>query len=115
MVSEGAIEEEKLHSFNIPQYMPSPAEVRRSVEEEGSFAITRLEVSEIRWADCGSSGGGEDVAKCMRSVAEPMLVEHFGESIIDELFGKYQRILTDRMSKEETKFINVTVSLIRRG
>ncbi|KAG6413252.1 hypothetical protein SASPL_125960 [Salvia splendens] len=107
MVSEGAIEEEKLHSFNIPQYTPSPAEVRRS---EGSFAISRLETSEIRWADCGSSGGGEDVAKCMRSVAE-----HFGETIIDELFKKYERCLTDCMSEEEMKFINVTVSLIRRG
>ncbi|XP_042037662.1 S-adenosyl-L-methionine:benzoic acid/salicylic acid carboxyl methyltransferase 3-like [Salvia splendens] len=115
MVSEGAIDEEKLHSFNIPQYMPSPAEVRRSVEEEGSFAISRLDTSEIRWADCGSSCGGKDVAKCMRSVAEPMLVEHFGETIIDELFGKYERSLTDCMSKEEMKFINVTVSLIRRG
>ncbi|XP_047974630.1 S-adenosyl-L-methionine:benzoic acid/salicylic acid carboxyl methyltransferase 3-like isoform X2 [Salvia hispanica] len=115
MVSEGGIEEEKLHSFNIPQYMPSPAEVKRSVEMEGSFAISRLETSEIRWADCGSSCGGEDVAKCMRSVAEPMLVEHFGETIIDELFGKYERCLTDCMSKEEMKFINVTVSLIRRG
>ncbi|XP_047966810.1 salicylate carboxymethyltransferase-like [Salvia hispanica] len=118
MVSEGAIEEEKLHSFNIPQYTPSPAEVKRSVEEEGSFAISRLEATEIRWADCGSGESGYesyDVAKCMRSVAEPLLVEHFGESIIDELFVKYQRILTDRMSKEETKFVNVTVSLIRRG
>nr|QCF60516.1 perillic acid O-methyltransferase [Salvia dorisiana] len=114
MVSEGAIEEEKVHSFNIPEYTPSPAEVRRSVEEEGSFAITRLEASEIRWAECGG-GGSYDVAKCMRSVAEPLLVEHFGGSIIDELFEKYKRILTDRMSKEEMKFINVTVSLIRRG
>ncbi|KAG6383787.1 hypothetical protein SASPL_144870 [Salvia splendens] len=72
MVSEGAIEEEKLHSFNIPQYTLSLAEVRRSVEEEGSFAISRLESSEIRWAECG--GGSYDVAKCMRSVAEPLLL-----------------------------------------
>ncbi|KAG6397325.1 hypothetical protein SASPL_143491 [Salvia splendens] len=74
MVLEGAIDEEKLHSFNIPQYMPSPTEV------EGSFAISRLDTSEIRWVDCCGSCGGEDVAKCMRSVAEPMLVEHFGET-----------------------------------
>nr|APC65704.1 jasmonic acid carboxyl methyltransferase [Salvia miltiorrhiza] len=116
MVSEGVIEQEKLHLFNIPQYTPSPAEVQRAVEEEGSFTISRLEASEIRWADCG--GGGEhgyNVAKCMRSVAEPMLVEHFGDSIIERLFEKYQKILSDRMSKEETKFVNVTVSVIRRG
>lgn len=120
LVSEGVIEEEKLRLFNIPQYTPSPAEVRRSVEEEGSFTISSLEASEIRWADCGAgvSSGADDgynVAKCMRAVAEPMLAVHFGESIVEQLFDKYQRILSDRMSKEETKFVNVTVSVIRRG
>lgn len=122
LVSEGAIEEEKLHSFNIPQYTPSPAEVKKEVEEEGSFTVSRLVASEVRWAACGggdfaeadSGDDGYNVAKCMRSVAEPLLVEHFGESIIEQLFGKYERILRDRMAKEETKFVNVTISVIRR-
>lgn len=122
LVSEGEIEEEKLHLFNIPQYTPSPAEVEKEVEEEGSFSVSCLVASEVRWAACGggsfteadSSDDGYNVAKCMRSVAEPLLVEHFGETIIEKLFEKYEKILTDRMTKEETKFINVTISVKRK-
>nr|UMB49614.1 salicylic acid methyltransferase [Nepeta cataria] len=113
LVMEGVIEEDKLHSFNIPQYTPSPAEVKEAVEEEGSFTISRLEASEIRWAACGD-GDGYSVARCMRSVAEPLVVEHFGESIVERLFDKYEDVLSDRMSKEDTKFVNVTVSVMRR-
>ncbi|KAL0367511.1 UNVERIFIED_CONTAM: Salicylate carboxymethyltransferase [Sesamum radiatum] len=79
MVSQGLIEEEKLGSFNIPQYTPSLSEVKTEVEKEGSFTINRLQVSEIAWAACG--GCGYNVAKCMRSVAEPLLVGHFGELV----------------------------------
>ncbi|KAK4434005.1 Salicylate carboxymethyltransferase [Sesamum alatum] len=121
MVSQGVIEEEKLDSFNIPQYTPSLSEVKTEVEKEGSFTINCLEASEIAWAACGGSGfyspegdDGYDVAKCMRSVAEPLLVEHFGELVIDQLFENYRNILSDRMSKEDTKFINVTVSMTRK-
>ncbi|KAK6129571.1 hypothetical protein DH2020_036672 [Rehmannia glutinosa] len=129
MVSEGLIEEEKVDSFNIPQYTPSAAEVKKELENEGSFTINRLEVSQITWAACANNNimngfgnsnnlgddGCVDVAKCMRSVAEPLLVERFGDFVIDQLFDKYRAILSDRMSKEDTKFINVTVSMTRRG
>ncbi|KAL0290591.1 UNVERIFIED_CONTAM: Salicylate carboxymethyltransferase [Sesamum angustifolium] len=125
MVSQGLIEEEKLGSFNIPQYTPSLSELKTEVEKEGSFCINSLEASEITWAACGDSGfyspqysgkgdDGYNVATCMRSVAEPLLVEHFGELVIDHLFEIYRNILSDRMSKEDTKFVNVTVSLTRK-
>ncbi|GLT80048.1 hypothetical protein SLA2020_515110 [Shorea laevis] len=120
MVSEGLIEEEKLDSFNIPQYTPSPVEVKNEVMKEGSFAVDRLEVSEVNW-NAYSNGelnqmdafkdGGYNVAKCMRAVAEPLLVTHFGDAIIDEVFERYREIVADRMSKEKTEFVNVVVSL----
>ncbi|KAL2966496.1 hypothetical protein AAZX31_16G121000 [Glycine max] len=61
------------------------------------------------------SDGGYNVAQCMRAVAEPMLASHFGEAIIEEVFSRYQQSLTDRMPKEQTKFINVTVLLTRKA
>ncbi|KAL2532535.1 Salicylate/benzoate carboxyl methyltransferase [Abeliophyllum distichum] len=123
MVSEGLIEEEKLHSFCIPQYTPSPLELKAEVEKERSFSINRLEASEINWAACSNKlyssddsfkDDGYNVAKCMRSVAEPLLVHHFGESIMDKLFHKYGEILSDCMSKEETKFVNLAISMTKR-
>ncbi|KAH1206419.1 Salicylate carboxymethyltransferase [Glycine max] len=126
MVLQGIIKEEQLDTFNIPQYTPSPSEVELEVLKEGSFASNRLEVSEVNWNAFDDwntlefesersdtlSDGGYNVAQCMRAVAEPMLVSHFGEAIIEEVFSRYQQILTDRMSKEQTKFINVTVAQV---
>lgn len=122
MVSEGIIEEEKLNSFNIPQYTPSPLEVKEEVLKDGSFIIDRLEVSEVNWNAYDSEfspsdtldEGGYSVAKCMRAVAEPLLVSHFGEGIIEEVFRRYREIVADCMSKEKTEFINVTISVTKR-
>ncbi|KAI3500033.1 hypothetical protein L1887_35848 [Cichorium endivia] len=121
MVSEGLIEEGKMDSFNIPQYTPCAEEISNEVDKEGSFTINRLDISEVNWdayADNNpnpstNSVRGYNVANCMRAVAEPLLVTHFGESIIEEVFIRYKNIITDRMSKEKTEFINVTVSMTR--
>ncbi|KAL7152879.1 hypothetical protein ABFS83_04G127900 [Erythranthe nasuta] len=119
MVSEGVIEKEKLESFNIPQYTPSAEEVRKEVEKEGSFTISRLESSEITWASCGpepnNNDAGDYLTQCMRSVAEPLLVNHFGKLVIDPLFQIYAKILSQRISDEDAKFFNVTVSLTMRS
>lgn len=61
------------------------------------------------------SDGGYNVSNCMRAVAEPLLISHFGEGIIEEVFKRYQEILTDYMSKEKTEFINVTLYVTRNA
>ncbi|KAF8018274.1 hypothetical protein BT93_H3235 [Corymbia citriodora subsp. variegata] len=119
MVSEGLVEEQKLDSFNIPQYTPSPKEVQWEVQKQGSFSIDCLEVSEVNWSvlDTDSDSnivpkdGGYNLARLMRAVAEPLLVDHFGEDIIDEVFKRYGTLLADCMSKERNAFVNVVISL----
>ncbi|XP_010026916.2 LOW QUALITY PROTEIN: S-adenosyl-L-methionine:benzoic acid/salicylic acid carboxyl methyltransferase 3 [Eucalyptus grandis] len=119
MVSEGLIEEEKLDSFNIPQYTPSPKEVRLEVQKQGSFSIDCLEVSEVNWnvfdtdfdPNVVSKDGEYNLARCMRAVAEPLLIDHFGEEIMDELFKRYKAQLAACMSKEKPAFVNVIISL----
>ncbi|KAE9466083.1 hypothetical protein C3L33_02008, partial [Rhododendron williamsianum] len=122
-LSQGLIEEEKMDSFNIPQYTPSPAEVKSEVQKEGSFSIDGLEVSTVPWSACRNyeyypsdgyfTDGGYDVAICMRSVAESLLSSHFGCDIIDKVFQRYKEIVADRMAKEKTEFFNVTISMTR--
>nr|UMB49594.1 salicylic acid methyltransferase [Gerbera hybrid cultivar] len=123
MVFEGRIEEGKMDSFNIPQYTPSAKEVYNEVEKEGSFSIDRLDVSQVSWDACEDNNlnsskedveRGYNVVKCMRAVAEPLLVSHFGDSIIEEVFVRYEIIIRERMSKEKTEFVNVTISVIRK-
>ncbi|OAY60783.1 S-adenosyl-L-methionine:benzoic acid/salicylic acid carboxyl methyltransferase 2 [Manihot esculenta] len=125
MVLEGIIEEEKLDSFNIPNYTPSPFEVRSEIEKVGSFSIDRLEVSEVNWDvyhnECNLSDayedGGYNVAMCIRAVAEPLLVGHFGfsESIVEDIFYRFKKVVTDHMAKEKTEFVHVTVAMTKTG
>ncbi|KAI3669570.1 hypothetical protein L6452_40810 [Arctium lappa] len=123
MVYEGLIDEEKMDSFNIPQYTPCAKEVSNEVEKEGSFEIDCLEISEVNW-DASTDNNldsfekdsqGINMGKCMRAVAEPLLLSHFGESMIEEVFLRYTNIIRNRMSKEKTSLINVTVSMTRKG
>ncbi|KAI7746591.1 hypothetical protein M8C21_005745 [Ambrosia artemisiifolia] len=123
MAAEGLIDEEKLDSFNIPQYTPSPKEVRNAVEKEGSFRIDCLEVSEVNWDACTENNvnlseedaQGYNMGKCMRAVAEPLVLSHFGESILEEVFERYTNNIKISMSREKTKLVNVTVSMTRKG
>ena len=120
---QGLIEEDKMDSFNIPQYTPSPSEVKSEVLKGGDFSIDRLEVSAVKWNDYDSefnpsiafSDDGYNVANCMRAVAEPLLVNQFGNAIIDEVFRRYRKIISDHISKDNTQFINVTISMRKSG
>ncbi|XP_060211611.1 S-adenosyl-L-methionine:benzoic acid/salicylic acid carboxyl methyltransferase 2-like [Lycium barbarum] len=109
----GLIEEEKVNSFNIPAYNPSPTEVKYIVEKEGSFTINCLETSEVHRNS--SDDEKYNMAQSFRSVAEPLLVSHFGDELnMDQEFHKYNEIIAnDCMGKEKIMFVNVIVSLTK--
>ncbi|KAJ0516034.1 putative salicylate carboxymethyltransferase [Helianthus annuus] len=115
MVVEGLIKEEKMDSFNIPQYLPSHKEVSNEVNKEGSFVIDRLEVFEVKLSE--EDAQGTNMGKTMRAVAEPLLLSHFGESIIEEVFTRYTNVLKNHLSLTDSKLVNVcvTVSMTRKG
>nr|GME13881.1 salicylate carboxymethyltransferase-like [Ipomoea batatas] len=99
---------------------PSSVEVKFIVEKEGSFTIDCLDASQIYWTGYNGTddyevNNGYGVARSLRAVIEPMLVSHFGEGIIDELFHRYTKMIVDFISTrpETTQFTNVIVSLIK--
>lgn len=120
---QGLVEEEKVDCFNIPNYMPSPEEVKNEVLKEGSFSIDKCEVSRIDWNFCNAESNklssntftenGHEFAKCVRSVVESLLIRHFGEAIIEELFRRYKNIIVDKMSQEKLELIYLTISLTK--
>ncbi|XP_038877753.1 salicylate carboxymethyltransferase-like isoform X2 [Benincasa hispida] len=121
MVDEGIVEEEKVHRFNIPNFMPCPEEVRAEVLEEGSFIINELGVSRIDWDFYNTEFDGSNVyvdssyniAKCIRSVTESLMIPHFGEAIVEEVFQRYRKIVRNEMSKKKIEFTNLTISLTK--
>ncbi|XP_019154155.1 PREDICTED: salicylate carboxymethyltransferase-like [Ipomoea nil] len=122
LVAEGFVEEEKLNSFNTPLYTPSLAEVKSLVEKDGSFTIECLETFQIHWTGDeydnmignNNNNAAYKVARGLRAVVEPILVSHFGEGIIEEVFHRYTKIIADSMSREKTEYTNFIISLIKK-
>ncbi|KAI9111316.1 hypothetical protein K1719_017728 [Acacia pycnantha] len=98
MVLEGIIKTDQIDSFNIPMYTPSPSELELEIEKEGSFTLNHLEVFELSWKAAygeelnDNNSDGYKVAQLVRAGTESMLVSHFGEAIIDDVFRRYQHL-----------------------
>uniref|UniRef100_A0A9I9CSZ4 Salicylate carboxymethyltransferase-like n=1 Tax=Cucumis melo TaxID=3656 RepID=A0A9I9CSZ4_CUCME len=122
MVKEGMIREEKVDRFNVPNFMPSSEEVKTEVLKEGSFIVNRVEVARIDWNSYNDEFNQSNVfvdssycyAKCIRSVFEPLMIPHFGEAIVEELFHKFGKIVKDEMSKKQCEETNITISLTKK-
>lgn len=115
------MKKEKLSSFNLPFYAPSVNEVKALVKEDNLFNIEHIDLFESNWdplddsdsdvvPDCLSSG--ENVAnKSIRAVMEPLIVEYFGEAILDELFVVFASMVSKHLEIMKAKYPVVVVSL----
>ncbi|KAF7811855.1 theobromine synthase 2-like [Senna tora] len=126
MVLENKAEEAKLDSYDTPHYGPSEKEVRKIIEEEGSFTLEKLEISKLGW-DGGMNEEGDDtiivhgklmrakfIANYTRAVNEPLLKSHFGDAIMDELFLRVSDKLVQLMEeKKELVFTNLVLSITK--
>ncbi|KAJ4949872.1 hypothetical protein NE237_000021 [Protea cynaroides] len=111
----GDIDEEKLNSFDTHFYAPSQEEIEEEVRKEGSFAIDRLEVFEMRRdIQNGSSTYGTTVATTVRAIQESMIRHHFGEHIVNDLFEIYGRLIDEEMTKGEIRPIASIVAMRKR-
>ncbi|XP_055811997.1 probable caffeine synthase MTL3 [Solanum dulcamara] len=123
MVIEGLIEEAKLDMFNLPLYAPSIKEIKQIIEKEGSFKILQLETFKLKWDSNMANHGTEKgeailfddknraayVAGNMRAVQEPILVDHFGEEIMNDLFERFGKKAIEYMENYGKGIINNVV------
>ncbi|KAG9144898.1 hypothetical protein Leryth_021301 [Lithospermum erythrorhizon] len=116
----GHIQEQELHSFNIPYYNPTPNEISTLIQEEGSFIIDHLEPLELDWTDYNvyetplDKNDGFFVMKSMRSAIEPMLLHHFDEGMLDDMFSRYQNKIANCMAKEIPGVTHIIISLKKK-
>ncbi|XP_026437519.1 salicylate carboxymethyltransferase-like [Papaver somniferum] len=124
MVLRGAIEKEKFDLFNIPNYFPSTKEVKSIILSEGSFTINQLETFHVNWDGSDPKGNANServnnlesshyAANTLRAVSEPLLANHFGEEIMDELYGRFRERVAEYASKGKTKFTNLVISVTK--
>jgi len=52
-----------------------------------------------------------NIAKLIRSVLKPLIVRHFGETIIDTWFTEFRSLVAEHLEKEKTKFTTTIMSL----
>lgn len=121
------IEEAKLDKFNLPLYAPSIKEIKQIIEKEGSFKILQLETFKLKW-DSNMANHGEKgeailfndrnkatyIAENMRAVQESILVDHFEEEIMNDLFERFGNKAIEYMKNYGKGIINnIVLSLTR--
>ncbi|KAM0011600.1 putative methyltransferase [Helianthus debilis subsp. tardiflorus] len=109
MVKEGLVEESKVSSFNIPQYTPYEGEVRDVIQKEGSFSLHSVNGFALSWPTPGIN-----TTKFIRAISEPLIATHFGYSIMDVLFKKYQEHVVDHLATKKGMNYNLIISLIKK-
>ncbi|XP_074313360.1 putative jasmonic acid carboxyl methyltransferase 1 [Silene latifolia] len=117
MVLEGLIEKEKLDNFNIPFYSPTVDEVRKLVEDEGSFTLNKLEAFTTDWSVDTSQNPeirAKFVGKTIRAVAEPLLTTTFSPAVIDNLFLLFETRVKVRMAEKRGEYFNIVLSVTKK-
>ncbi|KAL5697584.1 salicylate carboxymethyltransferase [Ranunculus cassubicifolius] len=124
LVSEGRVELAKFDSFHWPIYSPCREEVEAIIEEEGSFQLDSLDIfGVIAMSDTDLQNknkvltSGKYMSNTIRAVTESVLVSHFGEDIINDLFDKYANNYDNYLANENEapKVINLIMTMTKKG
>lgn len=115
------LKRKKLDSFKLPYYAAAPEEVRNVLETEGSFKIRRFEIFEVDWEanmDKGNKnlkpekhGRGNHVAMSIRVVVQSVLVSHFGDEIMDNMFDMYAIKVEECLKVEKGEYTNMVITM----
>lgn len=57
---------------------------------------------------------GKNTAQMLRAVVEPLLTSHFGHSIIEILFKKFEKDVADHLVNTKTRFVNIVISSTKK-
>ncbi|CAI9100000.1 OLC1v1036912C1 [Oldenlandia corymbosa var. corymbosa] len=118
MVKEGMIEEKALDAFNLPMYKPTLEEMRWIIEEEGSFEVNRIET--IRWnkdddiKNVDPSSLRELHARSVRAAFGSLIGSHFGDGILDDLFCRFSKNISQCAENFTWMHHSLAVSLVKK-
>ncbi|PIN08251.1 Loganate O-methyltransferase [Handroanthus impetiginosus] len=107
MAKLGKITKEKVDSFNLPFYYPSPSELKAIIEANGSFHVEKI--AELG-APMRHKPDPQVVTSHLRAVIGVLVEQHFGNGVVDELFKchfeKFVKspILVDEKYWKETNY-----------
>ncbi|KAI7744333.1 hypothetical protein M8C21_032749, partial [Ambrosia artemisiifolia] len=126
LIKEGLVRESDINSFNVPLYFPYEEELKNIIEHERSFSLENMNFFKLNWdpqdtdymnmneSDELSQIHGKNVSKLMKAILEPLLISHFGNSIIDMLFKKLEKHVAEYLTKKKPRSLFVTISVTRK-
>ncbi|CAN6686613.1 unnamed protein product [Malus baccata var. baccata] len=98
MARKGVVDEEKVDSFNLPNYLMSSKELEASIERNGCFRVERRENLHHFVAHDIVYKNPLLLASHIRGSLEGLIKQHFGDEILDELFDLYGKRLAEQQS-----------------
>ncbi|XP_076914126.1 S-adenosyl-L-methionine:benzoic acid/salicylic acid carboxyl methyltransferase 3-like [Bidens hawaiensis] len=132
LLQEALVRESDINSFNLPFYLPCEDELRNIIQDDGSFSLNNMSAYEVNWdphdTDCPTTNDlnlehihnhaqketKKSTAKLIRAITEPLLISHFGNSIIEVLFKKYEKHVTKHLAVKKTKQFTIVISLTKK-
>ncbi|KAL6010954.1 hypothetical protein ACLOJK_001397 [Asimina triloba] len=94
MANQGIFDQDKVDTFNLPIYIPSPLEVKNVVEKDGRFSIEMLQVV-AHPSSFDDAGYPRFASVHVRAALEGIISKHFGDHIIDDLFERFDAKLEE--------------------
>ncbi|KAK6931582.1 SAM dependent carboxyl methyltransferase, partial [Dillenia turbinata] len=88
MAKMGLISEEKVDSFNLPLYYPTPSELKAVLEKNDDFVVEKIEILKNPREHI-TMPNVKARTLYLRSAFEKLMNQHFGEGVVDELFKRY--------------------------
>ncbi|KAL6851696.1 hypothetical protein ACP4OV_020260 [Aristida adscensionis] len=124
LIQEGRLEKDNLDSFNVPNYAPSVDEMIEVIKRNGLFETSHIELFESNWDPhddlldgdlvLDSAQSGVNVARCIRAVYGPLIAQHFGECILNDVFEIFGQNVAKHLQKVKTKHGVILLSLKAR-
>lgn len=82
---------DKVDSFNLPRYHPTPRELEGLIKKNACFSIERMERLLPSKTKLAMASNNAMVISHVRAIWDEMFKEHFGADIIDEMFDRFSR------------------------
>jgi jasmonate O-methyltransferase len=95
----------------VPVYAPSSEELRKIIQEEGSFTIMEMRVHDPRTDMNIALSTPSKFVNLLRALFEPILVQHFGD-VMDEFVRTAERRWSLEGSLEKERARNPRAMLV---
>ncbi|KAL3639364.1 hypothetical protein CASFOL_017271 [Castilleja foliolosa] len=90
LAKKGVIDENKVDTFNLPEYFATPDEFEEIIKSNGRFVIERMEKLPTANASYNPVSAA-DVSRGVRAVMAGLVGGHFGHEILDDVFSLFEQ------------------------